>query len=180
LGIDAGTPVAIFCGSEWKRKGLDIAIRAVSLTSQYHLIVLGSGDQVTYTTLAEECGVKERVHFVGRRPDPEMYYPAADVFVLPSHYEGMSLAALEALACGLPLIVTETPGASETVHDGGNGWRLSRDPQEYAARLCELHDDATLAERMGISSRRLAETLSWSKAVARYQDIYASSADSGS
>lgn len=172
LMIDDDDPVAIFCGSEWRRKGLDIAMRAVAATSGHHLIIVGTGDQVSYSRLAESLGVSDRIHFVGQRADPEAFYPAADIFVMTSHYEGMSLAALEALACGLPLIVSSAPGSEEVVADGVNGWRVGPDPNQIAPLLEALHADPQLAVRLSVASRKRAAELTWHRAVAEYVRCY--------
>jgi len=87
------------------------------------LAFLGDGPrEPNLRMLADTLGVRDRVFWLGRRPDPQNFLPALDIFVLPSKSEGMSNVVLEAMASGLPVIVTDTCGAAELVHRGRSGW----------------------------------------------------------
>jgi UDP-glucose:(heptosyl)LPS alpha-1,3-glucosyltransferase len=133
---------------------------------------MGCGDRPLFEALADEVGAAARVHFLGRRTDTERYYAAADLFVLPSLYEGMSLAALEAAASGLPLIMGPCPGAAELIREGINGWVISLDGAEIAERIGLLAASPTLRAEMGGQSRAIAESYGWDRVVRSYLSRY--------
>ena len=105
-----------------------------------------------------------------------MHYSAADVCVLPSHYESFGLAALEAAACGRPVIASNVGGIPAIVLDGATGYLVpSRRSDVMSERLCtQLQDDA-LSAHMGTAARYHAETLSWDRSadslLARYREL---------
>ena len=117
-GIAAGTPVMLFVGSGYERKGLPTLLRALAGMQRRdaRLWVVGRDKQETLMRkLAQTLGVDDRVLFLGAQADVKPIYGAADVFVLPTLYDPFPNAALEALACGLPLLTTTTCGAAELV-----------------------------------------------------------------
>jgi UDP-glucose:(heptosyl)LPS alpha-1,3-glucosyltransferase len=117
-GVDAATPVILFVGSGYERKGLPTLLRALSRMqrSDARLWVVGRDkDEMLMRKLAQTLGVDERVLFLGAQTDVKPFYGAADVFALPTLYDPFPNAALEALACGLPLVTTTTCGAAELV-----------------------------------------------------------------
>ena len=100
-------------------------------------------------------------------------YRDADVFVMPSHNEGMSNNVLEALASGLPIVMTPTGGSHETVQDGVNGRIVPmHSPADIAVALQSLMDDDVLCVHMGQESRALAEQMSWRSVAQQYRDLY--------
>ena len=97
-------PVCLFVGGDWDRKGLGVAIEAVSLVRQrtpIRLWVVGRGESGRFEQLAERLGVGDHVRFFGPRADAERFYQAADIFVLPTEYEAAPLVAYEAAASQL-------------------------------------------------------------------------------
>ena len=124
LGIPAAAPVLLFVGSGFERKGVGVLLRALAAMANQsaHLIVVGKDrGQSTAAKLAQTLGVDERVHFLGPRDDVRPYYGAADVFGLPTLYDPMPNAALEAFACGLPVVTSTSCGAAELIVPGANG-----------------------------------------------------------
>ena len=118
-GVAAATPVLLFVGSGYQRKGLPTLLRALSgmRRSDARLWVVGRDKQeMLMRKLAQTLGVDDRVLFLGAQTDVKPFYGAADVFVLPTLYDPFPNAALEALACGLPLVTTTTCGAAELVN----------------------------------------------------------------
>ena len=98
-------------------------------------------------------------------------YAASDIFVLPSMNEGMSNTVLEAMACGLPIITTDTGGTSELISD--NGIVLSEvSGASIADAVCRLMADNEARRTMGSKSREMAESLSWEKVAESYLSIY--------
>ena len=117
-GIGSATPVILFVGSGYERKGLPTLLRSMSrmVRRDAQLWVVGRDKQESLMrSLAQTLGVDDRVMFLGAQADVRPFYGAADVFALPTLYDPFPNAALEALACGLPLLTTATCGAAELV-----------------------------------------------------------------
>ncbi len=107
LGIPRDGRVAAFIGHEFDRKGLPVLLAAVADLPDHHVIVVGGTPaQIEAQRTVLTSGVSARVHWLGRVPDPREALAAADVLVLPSAYEANPLVVLEALACGLQVVVT--------------------------------------------------------------------------
>ncbi len=123
------------------------------------LLIVGNGpchDELV--SLTREMGIANQVRFLGQRADVQNVLPACDVFVLSSLTEGLSLAILEAMACGLPVVATNVGGNGELVREGVTG-RLTPpgDPERLALALIDLLSNPSLASRMGLAGRRLVE-----------------------
>jgi glycosyltransferase involved in cell wall biosynthesis len=164
--------VAAFVGSEWERKGLEPAIRALAGAGEWMLMVAGAGDQQSYGALARSLGVHERVRFLGVSTDVPLVYQAADAFVLPSSYETFSLVTFEAAASGLPILAAPVSGVRELLRDGENGYLIGRDPGPIAARLRELAADPELRARLSRAARESALEFSSERMVARHHELY--------
>jgi UDP-glucose:(heptosyl)LPS alpha-1,3-glucosyltransferase len=165
-------PACLFVGGDWERKGLPLAIEAVASSEDWHLIVVGEGDRARETERAKALGVAERVHFVGRRDDPEKLFSAVDALVLPSSYEAFPLVLLEAAASGLPIIATEFGAARNFVEKGGFGFIVDRTAEAVGAALARLRREPKLASQMGLRARAGASAYSWHRVVDDYVRIY--------
>jgi len=123
LRIGADRVVFLLVGSGYERKGVGRAIEALArVPAPAHLVVVGHDrDPGRYRALARRHQVEARVTFAGPQADPKPFYGAADAFVLPTLYDPLSNAVLEALACGLPVITSRRCGAGELVaaYDAG-------------------------------------------------------------
>jgi glycosyltransferase involved in cell wall biosynthesis len=150
----------VFVGGEWLRKGLDFAIRALTHLRDegIKLLVLGRDpEQKRFAQLAEECGVRNRVRFLGFRDDITRALAASDIFLFPSWYEAFSLATIEAAACALPIIATEINGTEDFIVAGETGLFIKHDPVQIAAALRPLVSSGTERRRMGKNARELVE-----------------------
>ena len=174
-------PLRLLCVARLiERKGQHHLIRALYQLQEQGidatLDLIGAGDaQTALQQLSERLGVSERVHFLGYVPREQIaeYYAEADVFVLPSYNEGMSVATLEAMASGLPLVVTRTGGTTELVVEGVNGFTFSwGDVEGLVSHLRRLARDRDLIKRMGAASRHRAGMFTWDTAAARYMDLF--------
>lgn len=117
-GVAATTPVILFVGSGYRRKGVPTLLRALARMRRGDALLWVVGrdkDETLMRKLAQTLGVDQRVLFLGAQTEVKPFYGAADVFALPTLYDPFPNAALEALACGLPLVTTTTCGAAELV-----------------------------------------------------------------
>lgn len=167
LGLPQTVAVILFCGHDFRRKGLDRAIAALAGMSQAaHLIIVGghsADDERHYRGLATALGVAERVQFVGPRRDTHRFFQAADVFVLPTRVDMWGTTVVEAMATGLPAIVTDVAGSADVVEDGVSGYVL---PSPFhvdllASLLDRLAADAELRQRIGETAREQVRGLDW-------------------
>jgi phosphatidylinositol alpha-1,6-mannosyltransferase len=137
---------------------------------------VGTGDAAqAYRAEADRLGIADLVTFTGYVPRERIadHYADADVFVLPSHNEGMSVATLEAMAAGLPLVVTRTGGTAELVQEGENGLTFAwSDVETLVQHLAYLAANREVVRQMGAASRRRAEQMSWDAVAARYLEIF--------
>jgi len=154
-------------------KGVDILISAIAQLgdiSDTRLLVVG-GDPVTdrelqmLVELAEALGVVDSVTFTGAVEQTELpkYYSAADVFVMPSYYETFGLVALEAMACGTPIVASGVAGGPKSfIEEGTTGYLIPwPSPDHYAERLEQLLQDSALRGRIGLAGRDKALTMGW-------------------
>jgi phosphatidyl-myo-inositol dimannoside synthase len=174
-------PLHVLCVARLiERKGQGHLIEAIKrLTDSGINVVLslvGTGDsQQDYEDQARRLGIEDRVRFFGYVPREKIntYYNSAHVFALPSYSEGMSLAALEAMAAGLPLVVTRTGGTAELVGEGVNGYSFNwADIDALTNYLRMFAKDRTLAMRMGASSRARAAFFGWDVIADRFLQLF--------
>ncbi len=141
--------------------------------SPWILNIYGDGpERPRLEAMSKEFGLKDRVFFHGHIDRSEMAerLASADLFVMPSLWEGMSNAVLEAMACGLPVIVTKTGGAEELVSD--NGFVITPgDTDELATALGKLIDNPEARRAMGLRSREHAESMSWDKTADKFLEL---------
>lgn len=164
-------------------KGLDLLLRSMALLNDIpdiRLIIVGGDTENNQELdrlklLASDLGISERTTFTGavEQSDLPEYYSAADAFILPSYYESFGLVALEAMACGTPVISSRVGGPKSFISSGLNGYLIPwRCPEPYAQRLEVLIANPCLAESMGISARKKAKTMSWNTVARRISTVY--------
>ena len=141
-GIRADVPVLLFVGSGFERKGVPQLLRAAAQMQSCatQIVIVGADRKLkAMQALASKLGLDKRVLFTGPLKDVRPWYGAADGFVLPTLYDPCPNAALEALACGLPLLTSTTCGAQEWVASGVNGWVVDAvDETDLTRRLDDL------------------------------------------
>ncbi|MHB8185473.1 MAG: glycosyltransferase family 4 protein [Dermatophilaceae bacterium] len=168
--------VALFVGGDWDRKGLGIAVEAISRVRadghDLRLWVVGRGDEARVAALAEQFGVAPFIRFFGPRPDTERFYQAADLFVLPSAYETFSLVCFEAAGCGLPVVIPPISGAREIVGADEGGLLITRSSRSVADALLKLATDPELRARLGAEARRRASAYTWQRSVDSMMELY--------
>jgi D-inositol-3-phosphate glycosyltransferase len=125
--------------------------------------------------LKDEAGLRDLVIFLGSRAQDTLpyYYSAAEVCVVPSHYESFGLVALEAMACGTPVIASRVGGLQLTVEDGVTGFLVPvGDADALAEKLRLILADSELRERLGANARRKAQGYTWQVAADRILKVY--------
>ncbi len=159
-GISEKEFVLLFVGSSFERKGLPLIIRSLrkickKLDQAARLVVIGEGNIQKYEALAERLGCRKKILFIGSCYDPQPWYGAADLFVLPTIYDACSSAVLEALACGIPVITTRFNGASEIVEKKECGVILEnpRDREAFTSAVVELFDEKK-RQKMALEARK--------------------------
>ncbi|MGA8053544.1 MAG: glycosyltransferase family 4 protein, partial [Burkholderiales bacterium] len=175
LGIPESAPVLLVVGSGFERKGVGRLVAALAAMPERdaRLVVVGRDKaEGAFRREARTLGVAERAHFAGPQQDVRPWYGLADAFALPTLYDPFPNAALEALACGLPIATSVQSGAAELVREGANGM------------VCDALDGAGITRacstvlRLGrdpiaqVAARSAAEPLSLEAMARRLIDLY--------
>ncbi len=179
LGFPTERRYVLFVGRIEPLKGLETLMRAVAILAQdcptwtrdFAVVVIGGDPDATADAemqrlqqLREELGIGDLVAFLGAKAQETLpyYYNAADVVVMPSDYESFGLVALEAMACGTPVIASDVGGLLYLVRDGETGLRVPRrQPIALARALDRLLRDEELRRRLGENGRRWAQGFGW-------------------
>ena len=166
LGLDKGTPVVLTVGHIRKVKGIDVLLKvaarvALQIPAVVFVIVGASSDAEYFQdiqTRIAELGIQRNVRFVGRTENVASFLKMGDVFFLPSRSEGFSNALIEAMACGLPCIVTRVGGNPEAIEEGRNGFIVESEDIEGATdRILKILCEPNLASAMGSASKEIVE-----------------------
>ncbi len=182
LGFSRRDFIILFVGDFRKEKGCDSILQAVAkLDIPFQVLLVGDGPlRSELEDLANSLGISQKVTFTGRLPHASeklpLCYNASDIFALPSHTEGHSMALLEALASGVPVIATRVGGNLETVDEGEDGFLVSpNDDLGFRDAIRELLTDSGLRHKMGIKAReRIVEKFSEKEQISKTMAIYTS------
>jgi len=176
--IPANACALLFVGMNFKTKGLRLLIDALALVpkrtdgERMRLIVVGRGDAAPFRSQAQRLGIGECVHFVGAVADVAPWYSAADAFALLSDFETFGMVVAEAMAAGLPVLVTDQMGARDLVSASGAGAVLSSPTAAAVARQLEALSDPAARASMGVAARARAESLTWERTAAAIGQAY--------
>jgi glycosyltransferase involved in cell wall biosynthesis len=155
------------------RKGLHSVLEAMhGLPESVHLVVAGTGSPAAYRSVL--TGIDARVRFLGFRRDVPALYAAMDCFVYPTRYDACSLAVLEALSAGIPVVTTRESGSGELIESARNGIVLDRpdDVEGLRRSVSMLQSDRALAAELGRQGRLVAEANSWERMSGQYESVY--------
>jgi D-inositol-3-phosphate glycosyltransferase len=184
LGLDADKHTLLFVGRIQRLKGVDLAVRCLAALDDpaASLVVVGgpSGadgerELERVRALARELRVAEQIRWVAPQRHDRLadYYRAADVCVVPSRSESFGLVALEAAACGTPVVAAEVGGLRSLVDNEETGYLIDgRNPLDYAGPIEKLLTDDALRAEMGATAAARTLHFSWSMTAARLRRLY--------
>jgi glycosyltransferase involved in cell wall biosynthesis len=174
--------ITLFCSRTWEPiYGVDVLAKAfvkvASVNPDVNLILLGGGSQgARIRQILMNGGVMDRVHFggqVGQRDLPRWYH-MADIYISPSHVDGSSVSLLEALACGMPCLVSDIAGNKEWVEEGVNGWTFrDGDGDDLAGKILLAIKSRRSFKKIGEAARKTAEEKAdWKKNFGKLLEAY--------
>ncbi|MDQ3513544.1 MAG: glycosyltransferase [Chloroflexota bacterium] len=177
LGLPGDRPLVLFVGRIDPIKGIDTLVRALADWPagglRPRLVLIGgdldpggspTGDLAAVARQADTAGIGGDVLYLGSRPQSDLpdFYRAVDVVAVPSLYESFGLVAVEAMACGRPVVASRAGGLAFTIEDGESGLLVpAADPAALATALHSVVNDVTLADRLGKAAREAAYPFSW-------------------
>ena len=193
VGISPNERMALFVGRIEPLKGVDTLIRAMAIVRQncrsfvcpHYLVIIGgereddeeklSTEMRRLQTLCRDLGLDEIVLFLGKRAQNTLpyYYSAAEVVVMPSFYESFGMVALEAMACGTPVIASRVGGLAFLVRDGETGYFVpAQDPEALARRLRSIFINEDLRKQLGNQAAAYAREFNWERITAQIMNVY--------
>ncbi len=193
VGIPEKTHTILFVGRIEPLKGIDNLIQAISIIQKrgelqccpHDLVIIGgepnakpeemNAEMARLQDMVETLQIENFVIFLGKQ-DQQMlpyYYSAAEVVVMPSHYESFGMVALEAMACGTPVVASQVGGLAFLVRDGETGFVVpGNDVQALANRLVELIKNQELRNKLGNQSTKYAQLYSWENISEKIAKVY--------
>jgi len=191
VGIPCGDTNILFAGRIEPLKGIDTMLLAMSLIQQNYpelvnntcMAIIGGDpwaddldeEMARLQKLRSDLDIHDLVTFLGAKDQTILpnYYAAAEIVVMPSHYESFGMVALEAMAMGTPVIASEVGGLAYLVQDGFNGFHVpSRDPEALAERIYELLTNKACRQLLGQQAREYAQQYAWPRIVDQMLDVY--------
>lgn len=193
IGVPPCGRMILFVGRIEPLKGLDVLLESISHLRQndtldeirFCLVVIGgekesesemmSAEMARIQALREKFGLQDLVAFLGKRGQDTLpyYYSAAEVVVVPSQYESFGMVALEAMACGTPVVASQVGGLAYLVQDGVTGYTVPvDDSHELAERLMSLLSNPSLRNQMGQQAVQYARGYAWEEIAHRLMEVY--------
>jgi D-inositol-3-phosphate glycosyltransferase len=193
IGIPPCDQVLLYVGRIEPLKGIDTLIEAIAYMRSngdfeelsFCLAVIGGDPESDPENQTVEMkrlkdlrhlhGLDDLVTFLGKRDQDLLpyYYSAAEAVVVPSHYESFGMVALEAMACGTPVVASQVGGLAYLVQDGVTGYTVpSSDVEALAKRLSDLINDKSLREQLGMQAAALAQEFGWDIIARQIRDLY--------
>jgi len=198
VGLKPEDRMVLFVGRIEPLKGVDTLIQAMSCLQlkearPVHLAIIGgepgaSAEEMTVEMarlqkLCDDLGVDQSVVFLGKRDQDKLpyYYSAAEVLVMPSHYESFGMVALEAMACGTPVIASDVGGLGYLVRDGETGFTIpDQEPETLCEKISWLLNDRELHGSMSARAVEYAKDYAWEKIAKQIVDVYGELSGKGS
>ncbi|MFC1936804.1 glycosyltransferase [Chloroflexota bacterium] len=193
IGLPLDVKLLLTVGRIEPLKGIDILLRAVAKLHDSRniekqnicLAIIGGDASVSDGEMSHEMArlqrikadldLHETVYFLGKQPQDKLpyYYSAADIMVMPSHYESFGMVALEAMACGTPVVASQVGGLAYLIQDGLTGFHVpDRDPEVLKKRLTAILDNEDLQKSMSSNAVGYAKNYSWEIVARQVIDLY--------
>jgi D-inositol-3-phosphate glycosyltransferase len=190
VGLKSDDRMVLFVGRIEPLKGVDTLIQAMSClqlkeSQRVHLAIIGgdpsaspremSGEMARLQKLCDDLSVGQTVVFLGKRDQDRLpyYYSAAELLVMPSHYESFGMVALEAMACGTPVIASEVGGLAYLVRDGETGFTIpDQEPEALCEKISWLLNDHELHRTMSARAVEYAQDYAWEKITEQIVGVY--------
>lgn len=193
LGLPPERCVILFVGRIEPLKGIDTLLRAIALLApdmpcwqdELSVIIIGgapgagadkmSAELARLERLRAELGIEDLVTFMGAKDQDTLvyYYSAAEMVVMPSRYESFGMVALEAMACGTPVVASKVGGLAFSVQDGQTGYLVpDGDAEALAAKIRLLLKDGDLRQELGQQAANWAHRYSWSAIADQMKELY--------
>ncbi len=191
IGLCEDCCIILFVGRIEPLKGIDNLLLAIAeivkrlpqLRCRLRVPIIGGDpdrireddEMIRLQNLREELGISDVVVFLGAKDQDLLpyYYSAAEMVVMPSDYESFGLVALEAMACGTPVIASDVGGLAFLVKHGRTGYRVpARDPQALAHKIIRLLTNEALRRSIGQRAACWAESYAWPRIVERIEKVY--------
>jgi D-inositol-3-phosphate glycosyltransferase len=192
VGLKPDDRMILFVGRIEPLKGVDTLIQAMSCVQMkqdkpVHLAIIGgdpaaspqemSAEMARLQKLCDDLAVGQTVVFLGKRDQDRLpyYYSAAELLVMPSHYESFGMVALEAMACGTPVIASEVGGLAYLVRDGETGFTIpDQEPEALCEKISWLLSDRDLHATMSERAVEYAQDYAWEKVASQIVEVYQS------
>ena len=190
VGLKPEDRMVLFVGRIEPLKGVDTLIEAMSCVQTkepkpVHLAIIGgdpaaspqemSSEMARLQKLCDDLSVGQTVVFLGKRDQDRLpyYYSAAELLVMPSHYESFGMVALEAMACGTPVIASEVGGLAYLVRDGETGFTIpDQEPEMLCEKISWLLNDHDLRAQMSVRAVEYAQDYAWDRIANQIVDVY--------
>ena len=190
IGLSSDEKIVLFVGRIEPLKGLDTLLKAISgrraaTMGSVTLVIIGgdpnastqdmSAEMVRIHQLSDDLSLGRMVAFLGKRAQDTLpyYYSAADVLVMPSRYESFGMVALEAMACGTPVIASEVGGLAFLIKDGETGYHVpDQDPDALCDKLVMVLNNLDQHKKMGLRAAEYARDYAWDIIAAQIMDVY--------
>jgi len=165
----------LLVGNDWLNKGLPVLLEAMQRLRELplQLLVVGQDDSSPYKNIISARSLDGRIHFLPPRKDVEFYYAASDAYTGPSKEDALPLPPAEAMACGLPVIVTAKCGISEIIADGRNGL-VMQDPMnadDLAAKIRQLYEDCDFRQRLSEKAAETMRQFAWDRSAREFREL---------
>ncbi|HEV2289466.1 MAG TPA: glycosyltransferase family 4 protein [Candidatus Acidoferrales bacterium] len=175
LHVKANEFALLLIGNDWLNKGLSTLLDAMDRLKELplHLLVVGTDDRTPYIKAIQEKSLMKRVDLGPPRKDVEFYYAAADVYTGPSKEDALPLPPAEAMACGLPVIVTAKCGVSEIITNGQDGLIMQDavNAEDLAAKIRSLYEDTSLRQGLGEKAAETARRFTWERSAREFDEV---------